>query len=131
MRPVELPWPARALHPNARGHWAKRHAAAKTARREAFILAVQSGWREAALAPEGKLHVEIDAFPPDRRHRDWDGVIASCKSALDGLADALRVNDRRFVPQLTLHDDPVKGGMVRVRIRTLDQENANPLGAES
>ena len=113
---IVLPWPSRDLHPNARGHWSRRAKAAKVARRDAATLALAAGWRGDALPSEGRLHVWIDAYPPDRRHRDTDGVLSSLKAALDGLADALGVNDRRFVPHPFLHDEPRKGGEVRVRI---------------
>lgn len=130
MKPVELPWPHRDLHPNARVHWGIRSRVAKSAKATAHLLARQAGWNGGAL-PEGRIHVWIDAYPPDRRRRDTDGMLSSLKWALDGLAEALGVDDRRFVPHPFLHDEPVKGGMVRVRIRTLDQENAQPLGGES
>mgnify|MGYP000933517560 FL=1 len=115
MRDLILPWPSRDLHPNARVHWSRRARAAKSARRAADALAREAGWCRVSL-PEGRLHVWIDAYPPDRRRRDTDGVLSSLKSALDGIADALGVDDRRFVPHPFLHDEPRKGGEVRVRI---------------
>jgi len=115
VKEVVLPWPSRDLHPNSRVHWSRRARAAKVARHAADALALQAGWATLKL-PEGRLHVWIDAYPPDRRHRDTDGVLSSLKSALDGLADALGVDDRRFVPHPFLHDEPRKGGEVRVRL---------------
>jgi len=52
----------------------------------------------------GKLELDIVAQPASttsngRRNRqrpDEDNLVAACKSALDGLADALQVNDRYF-----------------------------------
>lgn len=66
--------------------------------------------------PEGRLHLWIDFYPPDRRRRDDDGLLASCKAYRDGIADALGIDDRRFVSHPYLRDEVVKGGEVRVRI---------------
>lgn len=110
-----LPWPSRDLHPNSRNHWSLRAKAAKAARYQAGLLALQAGWQGRVL-PEGRLHVWIDAYPPDRRRRDADGLLSSCKAALDGIADVIGVDDRRFVPHPYVKDEPRKGGEVRIRI---------------
>ena len=114
-RELILPWPARALHPNSRGHWSRRAKAVKAARYEAGILTLRAGWQAIAW-PAGRLHVWINAYPPDRRRRDTDGVLSSLKAALDGIADTIGIDDRRFVPHPYLHDEPRKAGEVRIRI---------------
>lgn len=58
--------------------------------------------------------VELTFYPPCKRNRDRDNLLAAMKSGLDGLADAMNVNDRRFVPIVRLKDEI--GGMVKVRI---------------
>ena len=112
---VLLPWPDRALHPNARVHWAQRARATKAARFCAWALtgeAVQkAGLR---TVPEGKLHLMLDFYPPDRRRRDDDGLLAAFKAARDGIADALGIDDSRFVSHPCLMDEVVAGGQVRV-----------------
>lgn len=115
MRDLILSWPSRDLHPNSRVHWARRAKAAKAARREAATLAVASGWRGQQW-PEGRLHVWIDAYPPDRRRRDTDGMLSSLKATMDGISDAIGIDDRRFVPHPYLHDEPRRGGEIRIRI---------------
>ena len=35
-------------------------------------------------------------IPPDKRSYDRDNLVARMKSGIDGLADALRINDKRF-----------------------------------
>ena len=115
-----LPWPDRALHPNARVHWSRRSGAAKLARSGAFCLAYNAGWKGLPL-PEGPLHVWIDGYPKDRRARDADGLLSAMKPALDGIADALGVNDRRFVPHPRIWDEIRKGGEVRIHITTEDK----------
>lgn len=115
MNELILPWPARQLHPNARTHWAVKAKAAKAARATAHTLAAAAGWKRLHL-PDGRLHLWIDAYAPDRRRRDIDGVLSSLKSAIDGIADALGIDDHRFVPHPYLHDEPRKYGEIRVRI---------------
>jgi hypothetical protein len=124
MRELILPWPDRALHPNSRGHWSKRAKAAKAARQAGFVLAREAGWRELQLPEEGPLHVWIEGYPTDRRRRDADGLLSSLKPWLDGIADSLNIDDRRFVPHPWVKDEVRKGGEVRIRITTSLQEAA-------
>jgi crossover junction endodeoxyribonuclease RusA len=115
---VTLPWPPKELSPNARSHWATKSKAAKAYRHACWTLAKAAG----IIAPEtpGRLHLWIDFYPPDRRHRDDDNMIAAFKSGRDGLADALGVNDRRFVCHPYVKDQI--GGMIKVRITAGPQE---------
>lgn len=122
MMELVLPWPPRVLHPNSRPHWAQRAKAAKSARGDAHLLALDAGWHRRDW-PDGDLFVWIDFYPPDRRHRDTDGLLSSMKAALDGIAQAMDVNDRRFVPRPYVKDEVRKGGEVRVRITGGPNEN--------
>lgn len=110
-----LPWPDRALHPNARVHWSEKAREAKQSRSDGYWSAAHAGWKGLPL-PDGPIHVWIDGYPKDRRARDADGLLSAMKPALDGIADALGVNDRRFVPHPRVWDEVRKGGEVRVRI---------------
>ena len=111
MTTVSLPWPDKSLHPNARSHGAVKSRATKAARTQAYGLA-HMGMGE---LPEGPIAVRIVFHPPDKRGRDLDNMLASCKAYLDGISDAYGVNDARFV--LTLERGPViKGGCVSVTI---------------
>ena len=112
MLEVTLPWMPKALNPNQRGHWSVKSKAAKAYRRTCHLLTLEAGLR--GVDWEGDIHLWIDYFPPDRRHRDQDNMIASCKALFDGLADALRVNDKRF--RLHPYVKEEIGGMVKVRI---------------
>lgn len=109
-----LLWPDKALSPNARVHWAKKAKAAKCYRNHAFVNCRM----KKLSAPEtiGKLHVWIDFYPPDKRRRDSDNLLASIKNALDGIAEALGVDDSRFVCHPWIKDQVGKDGAVRVRI---------------
>ena len=109
-----LPWPPKELSPNARIHWAKKAKITKAYRAAAHVLTKQAG----LVAPEtGRILLVLEFVPPDRRHRDEDNILASFKAARDGIADALGINDRRFVTQFSQSAEVVKGGMVLVRIK--------------
>lgn len=112
---ITLAWPDRRLHPNARPHWAQRGKAAKAARAEGCLLALAAGWHNVTW-PDGRLHLWIDFFPPDQRRRDDDGLLSSVKPHRDGIADALGIDDSRFVSHPYLRDETYPGGKVVMQI---------------
>ena len=76
-----------------------------------FTLAHEA---KAAVNWDGDVHLWIDFYPPDKRARDQDNMLAAFKAGFDGLADALKVNDKRFRLHPYVKDEI--GGMVRVTI---------------
>lgn len=111
---IVLPWPPKELSPNARVHWAKKSKAAKQYRAECYLLTKKAG----IAAPDGdEILFALEFVPPDRRKRDDDNLLASCKALRDGVADALGIDDNRFITQLRISRETVKGGEVRVRIQ--------------
>lgn len=97
---IELPWPSADLSPNGRVHWATIARAKKKARTHAW------GFTKAAMGPlgiaagsfVGPVSVRIVFHPEIDRARDLDNMQARMKAALDGIADALGVNDTMFRP---------------------------------
>lgn len=117
MTELVLPFPPRVLHPNSRPHWAQRSKAAKKARSEARLMAQAFRHKFApSPLPEGPLHLWLTFYPPDKRRRDDDGLLAAFKAQRDGIADALGIDDRRFVSHPILSDVVRPGGEVAVRI---------------
>jgi crossover junction endodeoxyribonuclease RusA len=92
---ILLPWPHAKLNPNARAHWGERAKRSRTARKAAYYLAKVAG---ASAPASGPVNLLIKFYPPDNRGRDMDNAIAALKPSLDGLADAMKVNDNRFRP---------------------------------
>lgn len=114
--PLILPWPAKALNPNARTHWRPKAAAAKAYRHDAWWAAM--AWIGTGLGwwpSEGSIAVTITFRAPDKRSRDIDNMLASIKPAIDGLADAMHVNDSRFAITLR-RGEPIKGGAVEIEV---------------
>lgn len=108
---VVLNWPPRVLSPNARVHWSVRSRAARKYRSDCYNLAKQANLQSPSSV-DGKIYLLVNFYPPDRRKRDDDNMIASFKSARDGIADALGINDNCFISHPFISDDI--GGFIRV-----------------
>lgn len=117
MMTVTLPWPPKALSPNQRLHWSKVAAAKKAYRTECFMQARIAGITTQSLAGAPKANVCLVFYPPDRRARDADNMLAAMKAGIDGLADALGLDDRYF--RITFDVAAHIGGMVKVVITPL------------
>ena len=98
---IQLPYPHKALWPNGRAHWGTKASETKKHRAWAFaaMLAamppeVRSTWR---YRHEQQIPIRIivsgkktGALP------DADNCVAAAKSYLDGIAEALQINDNLF-----------------------------------
>lgn len=109
---ISLPWPPRELSPNARIHHMAKAKAAKAYREQAYWLTKAAGL---VIPAEGGISLRFDFHPPDGRRRDLDNMLSSAKAAIDGIADALEVNDQRFGYSLS-REAPVKGGRIVVSV---------------
>ena len=110
---VTLPWPDKRLSPNARVHWAGLARVKRDARRAAFWLTI-----ETRPQPDfaGDLAITMTFHPPDNRTRDGDNLIAQMKAYLDGIAQAMGVNDSTFKLQPIAFGAVEKPGRVTVEI---------------
>jgi len=111
MNKITFPWPHKDLNPNSRAHWRVTAKHKKALRMACFTLAHEA---KAVVNWDGDVHLWIDFYPPDKRARDQDNMLAAFKAGFDGLADALKVNDKRFRLHPYVKDEI--GGMVRVTI---------------
>jgi len=101
---IELPWPPASLSGHNKGHW----------RGKAAIVAQHRLWaRNATLAAKvraparGDIRVIVGFYPPDRRG-DRVNFPNRLKPYFDGIAEALGVNDSRFLPSYHFCE-PIKG----------------------
>ncbi|PZS42748.1 hypothetical protein [Stenotrophomonas maltophilia] len=115
MKELILPWPHKDLSPNGRVHWAKKAKAAKKARADAGCLAFLAGWRKTDFQ-ELRVHLWITFHPPTRMIPDDDNMLARFKPYRDGIADALGIDDKRFISHPLVSTEVRKGGQVVVRI---------------
>ena len=113
MLTVILPWPPKACSPNARGHWSKLASARKSYRNDCWVTSIHQGGKRIAAE---RLDVAITFVPPDKRRRDMDNMLSSCKAGLDGLADCLGVDDSKWRLTLAVSPERVRNGAVRVQV---------------
>jgi crossover junction endodeoxyribonuclease RusA len=112
---LSLSWPARPLWQNWRGHWSKRVASTKLARSEAHIVTL------ASKAPKltAPVRMIVRVYPPSRRRMDLANVIGALKPHIDGIADAIGIDDSNFLIRWPeAFEAPVKGGRISVEIET-------------
>lgn len=128
---IELPWPGTKLSPNTRQ---QHHALAKAKRnyRAQCKNATKAQIGDATLVRWPVQIVELNAekittvaalrfrmlfYPPDaKRSYDRDNLIARMKSGIDGMCDALRIDDSTFVEAAGRIVHAVHGGRVLVEI---------------
>ena len=111
--PIDFPWPPKKLSPNgSQRDYRGKADARKGYREDCMVLAMAAG----AKPPDSAdIPILVEYFPPDRRKRDWDNCVAMSKGLFDGLADAMGIDDSRFVPTIKMRrDDP--RGIVRVTL---------------
>lgn len=106
---IVLPFPPASLSGHAKGHW--RTKAAATRKHRAWARAATLAARP-AVPPEGDIAVRVRFVPPNRRG-DRTNYPNRMKAYLDGVADALGVNDRRFLPSYEFAD-PAAPGRVEI-----------------
>lgn len=90
-----LVWPPSILNPNVHVHWSKKHRA-KVDLKEAWYYDTKSHGVE--LDPGKRYRADVVFCPPDNRVRDFDNLLRACKSGMDGMCTALRIDDSQIRP---------------------------------
>lgn len=111
---VEVPYPDGALLQNSRKHWTVKSDATAEARMKARNAAnLANGtqrWNPVPL--EGIMIIH----PPDKRRRDAFNTGAALKPAIDGIFDALGVDDFLVDDWQVKRREPVPGGRIVIQI---------------
>lgn len=108
---IILPFPPSSLSGHAKGHW--RGHAAETRKHRQWARAATLAAR-AKVHGDGDIAVTVRFVPPDRRG-DRINFAIRMKPYFDGIADALGVNDKRFLPTY-IYAEPEAPGRVEVMI---------------
>jgi len=108
---ISLPWPPASLSGHNNGHWRSKARIVATHRSWAFH-ATRAAKVKALIPEEGDIRVHVRFVPPDRRG-DRTNYPNRLKPYFDGIAEALNVNDRRFLPSYEFAE-PDKAAMVCV-----------------
>lgn len=113
---VDLPFPPAELNPNRKNgrHWRETYDIKSRYQRDCRVLTLQAigKW----IPPAGSLALDITFIQPDKRRRDRDNLLAAMKSGIDGLAQALGVDDSEFDPVTIRREYGQKPGSVRIVI---------------
>lgn len=97
---IELPFPPSTLSGHAKGHWRTRANATKEYRALARVLTNQA---KPEVPVAGDILINVHFYPPNKMS-DRVNFPVRMKPIFDGIADALAVNDRRFLPVFHFHD---------------------------
>lgn len=114
---ITLPWPPSSLSGHNDKHFWRMRPIIKKHRDWAYKAGLALGKVE---LPDGDIRILATFYPPDRR-TDRVNMPGRIKPYWDGIADALGVNDRRFLPSYHF-GEPVKDA--RVVFSILEQVNA-------
>lgn len=120
---VVLPWPHKDLSPNARVPWRRRADLARQAKEHAhWTTREQLGpsLKQAADRMQRPLCLTVTFLAPNARRCDRDNLLASCKSAIDGMCAALGIDDAEFAAVTACTGEPTAGGAVLMEIGCLD-----------
>ena len=110
---LTLPWPAKALNPNTGAHRMALYRAKKAMKHACWAIAKQACLK---VPDAGPINVHLVCYPPIKRYRDEDNLIASMKAGLDGIAIAAKCNDSRF--HVTCEFVEQQGGFIKAVITT-------------
>lgn len=118
-----LPWPLAQLSPNARLHWAKVARAKKQYRKACWATCLEQMPGQ-SLSPAGDhpgLTLTLTFVPPDRRSYDRDNLMARMKSGIDGMCDAIKIDDKAFHTVISTVAADQIGGFVKVTITIIGE----------
>lgn len=127
---ITLPIPDRGVSQNAQRGQSKFAAIAKSklvkqhrhAAHQMMKIAIARGYLEGAGKPTGYA---LSFFYKTNLFRDEGNAEGSCKAYIDGICDALRMNDRHFnKKQLTQQAKDAKKPRVEITIYFADREAA-------
>ena len=110
----DLPFPAKALWPNGRSHWAEKARAVRSHRGWAKVAALSAGVK--SLPTGFGYGVAIKVYPKTANAIDRDNCVSAAKAYLDGIADALGVDDRTFDTPSISFGEPIKGGLLSLTL---------------
>ena len=85
--------------------------------RQSSFVVTMAEWQIAPQSFHGPLDLDITFHPPDNRRRDLDNMLASIKSGLDGISDALGVDDSTWTLTIRRGETCKPEGYISVYIK--------------
>lgn len=113
---ISLPWPPKELSSNFTGKLRDKLRAKKMHRQAAFWLTKE---QRVPCIPDASL--TFTYYPPDRRARDCQNMPHSVKAAIDGIAAAMKCDDKLFRCRFPdSFAEVVQNGKIIIEIRGLE-----------
>ena len=109
---IELPFPPASLSGHNEGHWRSKSAIVARHREWARLATLAA---KTTAPARGDIRVVTTFYPPDRRG-DRINFPNRMKPYFDGIAQAMGVNDSRFLP-VYIFAEPSKPGKVVIVIQ--------------
>lgn len=117
---IVLPFPDSNLMPNRarREHWRVKAGYAQTARMVAKVETLNAlpHAERPQFEPQERIPVRMVFYPPNHRPRDLDNLLAAMKPSIDGVCDAIEINDKMICPIVLDWGKVEKGGKVILQI---------------
>lgn len=107
---LTYPWFPKELKPNWTGHYMQKAKVKAQYRAEWAVQTEQQGARG-----YNGFRMKVTFYKPNNRHMDLDNMLASIKSGIDGMCDALQINDKQFT-EITVIKAPTIGGYIEVEL---------------
>lgn len=111
---IVFPWFLPELKPNTSCHYMQK------AKAKAIYRAVCKDQTIKAMTEQEskKAYTEMTFtfYKPNKRHSDLDNMLSSCKSLVDGMCDALGMNDKEFT-KITIEKAEDIGGYIVVELK--------------
>jgi len=116
---INLPWPHKNLFPNAGKSSLYKASHTRKARGDANLMtkAATRGLTFSENSFQFGVSITRIYSPPNRNRRDKDGCDAATKAYLDGISDALGIDDSKFDLEKSQLVEPVKNGNMCFIIR--------------
>ena len=108
---ILLPFPPSSLSGHNNGSWRGKSGTVQKYRTWAHLATLDA---KPAVPDEGDIRIVIKFYPPDNRG-DRTNYANRMKPYIDGIADALAVNDKRFLPSYEFFP-PEKPGRVVIEV---------------
>jgi crossover junction endodeoxyribonuclease RusA len=116
MNEIILPFPDPRLSPNRRHQHRYITGVRNTARLSGYYAVKEVGLKIPDKTP---LHLFLTFNPPDRRRRDMDNCLSASKPTVDGIFEALGIDDSNIRMITICRGKPIRGGQTVARIEII------------
>lgn len=111
---ITFPWFLKELKPNHSCHYMQKAKAKAIYRSECERITLKE--LETQDVDKECCELWFTFYKPNKRHMDADNMLASMKSGIDGMCDALNINDKQFKRIVIQVSDEI-GGYVVVELK--------------